>query len=571
MSHNRPNIIFISIDALRHDRLSVNGYARPTTPTLERLAGRSLICDNQFALNASTMGAFPTIMCSSRPLSNGGFDHGADNRPPSIFAQFHAAGYRTHMLSTVHWVNRFFGYGNGLDAEEMLFSLGSLIGTAGALTRTTLERFNSGALTADDVSRHIAPIVSASLDRLEAFAAERKARAREDRLNFRFAPFFADGFDYERILGSICAHRKMMADDPDGYIARYMPEPFRADGWLMHEWRRQRTPHRIAEEVAERVIGTVTGAVDPGRAFLRRQRYKRYPDAEALVRHVLAKASEAPDDQPFMIWTHLFDCHLPYCAGSHPNWYRNTATHLKALGYDPAIDPGATFARAPADEAGRQHWSALYDASVHFIDGALDQLVRGLKAAGLEDNTLIAICGDHGEELGENGDYGHHFRLYGYNTHVPFLVIGPGMDAQRIGAFTSHLDLAPTLAGLAGVAPAADWEGVSVMDGQVEDRDHVLMETFFGSPCDFDNRPLYFAVRTRGFHLMWKERRDPTDHLSPDGNQLYDVHADPEQTHNIYDESHPAVVAGKRIIARRMSELPELGRVRFSGLAEAGA
>ena len=97
------------------------------------------------------------------------------------------------------------------------------------------------------------------------------------------------------------------------------------------------------------------------------------------------------------------------------------------------------------------------------------------------------------------------------------------------------------------------------------------METFFGSPCDFDNRPLYFAVRTRGFHLMWKERRDPTDHLSPDGNQLYDVHADPGQTHNIYDESHPAVVAGKRIIARRMSELPELGRARFSGLAEAGA
>ena len=84
------------------------------------------------------------------------------------------------------------------------------------------------------------------------------------------------------------------------------------------------------------------------------------------------------------------------------------------------------------------------------------------------------------------------------------------------------------------------------------------METFFGSPCDFDNRPLYFGVRDKDFHLMWKEHLDPTDRLSPEGNQLYDVHADPDQLNNIYDESHPAVVTGKRIIAERMSELPEL-------------
>lgn len=567
MTKQKPNIIFISIDALRYDRLSVNGYGRPTTPTLERMADLSLICDNQFALNASTMGAFPTIMCSSRPLTNGGFDCGAFNRPASIFAQFQSAGYQTHMMSTVHWVNRFFGYGDGLDSEEMLFSLGSMIGTAGALTRTTLERFNAGTLSAGEAREHIIPIIEASFDRLEAFAVERQSRYEEDKRFFRFAPFFADGFDYDRILTTVRRHRQLLSKDAERYIAQFMPEPFRADGWLTPHWRKHRTLGRLIEEAVERLAVKIVGAGNPRRAFLRQQRYKRYPDAEALVRHILKKAGENESDgRPQLIWTHLFDCHLPYCAGSHPRWYTNTPHHLGALGYDPSIDPGATFGKPPSGEDGRAHWSALYDAAVHFIDGALAQLIEGLKQTGLDKNTVIAICGDHGEELGENGDFGHHFRLYGYNTHVPFMVYGPGIDPGHVRSFTSHLDLAPTLAELAGIAPVDEWEGSSVRSEAAQQRDHVLMETFFGSPCDFENRPLYFGVRTRDFHLMWKERLDPTDALSPEGNQLYDVRTDPDQQHNIYDDAHSAVVSGKKIIAARMAELPELDRSRYAHL-----
>ena len=33
-----PNVLFIVLDTVRADRLSLEGYARPTTPTLERLA-----------------------------------------------------------------------------------------------------------------------------------------------------------------------------------------------------------------------------------------------------------------------------------------------------------------------------------------------------------------------------------------------------------------------------------------------------------------------------------------------------------------------------------------------------
>ena len=557
------NVIFISIDALRQDRLSVYGYDRPTTPTLDALAKRSLVCHNHFSINASTMGAFPTIMNSSRPLSHGGFDHGVFNRPPSIFKQMQSSGYETYMMSTIHWVNRFFGYGDGVDNEEMLFSLGSVIGTTGALTRTSLERYNAGQISDTELLQHIAIVIESSFDRLEQFANERLARARLDKQKFRYAPFYADGFDYQRVLKTVAIHRQQYHADPIGYINAYMPVPFQATGWLTQVWHRYRQPWRLFEEVVENIRGRILAVGNPKYTFLHRQRYKRYPDANALVDHILTTTATRNSQKPFFMWTHFFDTHLPYCAGSQPSWYKNVNSHLEAVGYNSDIDPGLTFGSAPQTAQGWQDWGALYDATVHFVDSAIARLIKGLDEAGILDETLIVLCGDHGEELGENNDISHHFRLYGYNTHVPLIVTGGNVDAGEIKAFTTHMDIAPTITALTNTDAHSTWEGDSVLANDVKKRDHILMETFFGSPCDYENRPLYFAVRDDAFHFMWKERRDPTDHLSPDSHQLFDIENDPNQQHNIYDPKHPAVIKGQRLIAERMTEIPEVSDERI--------
>ena len=235
---------------------------------------------------------------------------------------------------------------------------------------------------------------------------------------------------------------------------------------------------------------------------------------------------------------------------------------MKALGYNPDIDLGLTFGAAPKTGQGWQDWNALYDAAVHFVDGAIARLVEGLKDAGIFDNTLIVLCGDHGEELGENNDISHHFRLYGYNTHVPMVIIGGNVEAGEINAFTTHMDIAPTIAALTNTEAHSNWEGENILNKDINKRDHVLMETFFGSPCDFENRPLYFAVRDDTFHFLWKERRDPTDRLSPDHHQLFNVASDPNQQYNIYDAAHPAVIKGMKLIAARMAEIPEVSEER---------
>ena len=91
------------------------------------------------------------------------------------------------------------------------------------------------------------------------------------------------------------------------------------------------------------------------------------------------------------------------------------------------------------------------------------------------------------------------------------------------------------------------------------------METFYGSPCDFANRPLYFALRKGPYKLLWKEYRDPADALSPEGHELYDVERDPLEQQNLFRLDHPALLDLLPIIAERMAELPVIAEERIIG------
>ena len=81
MTSSRPNVLFLTVDALRADRASVLGYTRPTTPNLDRMAADGLVCEQAVSPAAFTHICFPALMTSSRPLSYGGYDSGPVGGP----------------------------------------------------------------------------------------------------------------------------------------------------------------------------------------------------------------------------------------------------------------------------------------------------------------------------------------------------------------------------------------------------------------------------------------------------------------------------------------------------------
>lgn len=62
-----PNIILITIDALRSDHLSCYGYERLTTPNIDRLAKEGVIFSEAIAPSTDTFHSIPAIMTSTYP------------------------------------------------------------------------------------------------------------------------------------------------------------------------------------------------------------------------------------------------------------------------------------------------------------------------------------------------------------------------------------------------------------------------------------------------------------------------------------------------------------------------
>ena len=135
-------------------------------------------------------------------------------------------------------------------------------------------------------------------------------------------------------------------------------------------------------------------------------------------------------------------------------------TYLPIAGHHPYAtpDPGPFAVTAEVDQ---------YRNALHFGDASLGTLVEGLRARGLEQNTIWIVYGDHGEAFGQhNGNYGHTFLLYDENVHVPFLIAAPGLmrGQQRVRKVVSLVDTAPTVLALLGIPPPANYQGATTLD-----------------------------------------------------------------------------------------------------------
>ena len=128
------------------------------------------------------------------------------------------------------------------------------------------------------------------------------------------------------------------------------------------------------------------------------------------------------------------------------------------------LDPHSPY-RASADVPRRGTGiAAEYGAEVESTDREVGRFLRGLQASERSADTVVVVFADHGENLGERGSRGGHHgvSVYDEDVHVPLMVRVPGMQARRIGAPVSLVDIAPTVLELVGAPALADSDGRSL-------------------------------------------------------------------------------------------------------------
>lgn len=74
-----PNILFITVDTLRADRMSCYGYEKPTTPNLDALAERGLLFERAFATSSWTWPSTASLMTGLLPYEHGVVSNSACN------------------------------------------------------------------------------------------------------------------------------------------------------------------------------------------------------------------------------------------------------------------------------------------------------------------------------------------------------------------------------------------------------------------------------------------------------------------------------------------------------------
>jgi hypothetical protein len=105
-------------------------------------------------------------------------------------------------------------------------------------------------------------------------------------------------------------------------------------------------------------------------------------------------------------------------------------------------------------DAGYPGFYAPYASRVKRLDGCFGEFIDHLKNTDRLDKSVIVITGDHGDSLGEEGNWGHAFWLNPEDVRVPLIVHIPDALKPRmttdLGRIAFTTDIAPTLSALLG-------------------------------------------------------------------------------------------------------------------------
>lgn len=182
-------------------------------------------------------------------------------------------------------------------------------------------------------------------------------------------------------------------------------------------------------------------------------------------------------DQQFFLSVGFYKPHLPYHAPRrYFDLYENTTFNLPAISEEvnSEIAPSSwnalrAFEDVPSGTVPIPHQKILeltraYAAVTSYTDAQIGRVLDQLDKLGISDKTIIAFCGDHGYNLGENDNWGKNI-IYEASLHSPLIISIPGQITRgsKTDAFVEFVDIFPTLCDSCQIPVLPELEGLSML------------------------------------------------------------------------------------------------------------
>lgn len=236
-----------------------------------------------------------------------------------------------------------------------------------------------------------------------------------------------------------------------------------------------------------------------------------YPDGLLAELAVRTLQEFKKNDRPFFLAVGFFKPHLPFNAPKKywdmydPRQFRADANKRPSNAPDYAFPDHlelAGYRNIPKDEKVSAEQSAHlrhgYYSCVSYVDAQVGKVLEGLRAAGLDQSTIVVLLGDHGFSLGE-ADHWCKDTNFENDTRVPLMIRVPGIKPGPSSALIEYVDIYPTLSQLANLSSPVGLDGKSftaVLDDPLAShRDMVLSQ--FSRPFRAGNPEIMgYSLRT---------------------------------------------------------------------------
>jgi len=112
----KPNIIFISIDALRRDHVGCYGYPRNTTPNMDAFARDNIVFNHAFVNEPWTLTSHMSMLTGFNSITHGTYEWKALHAAiPTLAEYLKNVGYATIACVNTSWLVPVAGFGRGFD------------------------------------------------------------------------------------------------------------------------------------------------------------------------------------------------------------------------------------------------------------------------------------------------------------------------------------------------------------------------------------------------------------------------------------------------------------------------
>ena len=165
-------------------------------------------------------------------------------------------------------------------------------------------------------------------------------------------------------------------------------------------------------------------------------------------------------DENFFLYVNLMEPHEPY---------RPPQRYIERHGVDDdATIPHRQKDIFTKDDIDFDDLRKVYDASVDYTDDLVGRIMDALRRNDLDDDTVVVVLSDHGQGLGEDGEFGHQFTVAEPVVNTVLVVSHPEREPGTRERPFELRKLSELVPHYAGIAPRPDDVFSDVVKGGLE-------------------------------------------------------------------------------------------------------